>query len=160
MRRTLFLLAGLAQVAAQDRDSLIARAKSLELNSQYVPPPGDPLAHHAAGFAKIMCSAVFITGLDPAFAAEHVGYFTSPYEERKKVGKPVIDRAAKAVHIPLPNGARRTAKYLGDQGCVTLPAGRNALHFTPLKVKAGCLTRRHSSGQWAIRCPTIRCRES
>jgi len=39
---------------------LVARAKSLELNTPYVPPPGDPLAHHAAGYAKVMCSAVFI----------------------------------------------------------------------------------------------------
>src|ERR1700757_2976847 len=62
---------------------LIARAKSLELDTPYVPPPGDALEHHAAGFAKIMCSAVFVTGLDPDFAAENVGYFTAPYAERK-----------------------------------------------------------------------------
>src|ERR1700680_1483415 len=61
---------------------LTARAKSFELNTPYVPPPGDPLEHSASGFAKIMCSAVFVTGLDPEFAAETVGYFTSPYEER------------------------------------------------------------------------------
>ena len=58
--------------------ALIARAKSLELDTPYVPPPGDGLEHHAAGFAKIMCSAVFVTGLDPDFAAENVGYFTAP----------------------------------------------------------------------------------
>jgi CubicO group peptidase (beta-lactamase class C family) len=121
---------------AEPRDSLIARAKSLELNTPYVPPPGDPLMHHAAGFAKIMCSAVFITGLDPAFAAEHVGYFTAQYAERQKLGKPVIDRDAKTVQVSLPNGVRRTAKYLGDQGCVTLPAGSGSLHFTPVEVKS------------------------
>src|SRR5262245_49922392 len=62
-----------SQAAASARETLIARAKSLELNTLYVPPPGDALEHHAAGFAKIMCSAVFITGLDPDFAAENVG---------------------------------------------------------------------------------------
>src|SRR5712691_6127009 len=118
------------------RDALIARAKSLELNTPYVPPPGDPLEHHTSGFAKIMCSAVFITGLDPDFAAENVGYFTSPYAERAKVGKPVIDRVNKAVHITLPNGVTRTAKYLGDQGCVTLPVGKNSVNFTPVKLKS------------------------
>src|SRR6202030_4737738 len=107
---------------AQDaRAALIARAKSFELDTPYVPPPGDPLSHHTSGFAKIMCSAVFITGLDPEFAAENIGYATSPYAERAKVGKPVIDRANQAVHITLPNGGTRTAKYLGSQGCVTLP---------------------------------------
>src|SRR5205809_5822108 len=123
------------QVAVSPLAALIARAKSLELDTPYAPPPGDPLEHHTAGFAKIMCSAVFITGLDPDFAAENVGYFTSPYAERAKVGKPVIDRAAKAVHVTLPNGVTLTAKYLGSQGCVTLPVGQNFVFFKPTKVK-------------------------
>src|SRR5213593_170322 len=124
------------QATVSSRDALIARAKSLELNTPYVPPPGDPLEHRTSGFAKIMCSAVFITGLDPDFAAENVGYFTSPYAERAKVGKPVIDRINKAVHITLPNGVARTAKYLGNQGCVTLPVGKTSVNFTPLAVKS------------------------
>src|SRR5438094_974900 len=124
------------QATVSSRDALIARAKSLELNTPYVPPPGDPLEHRTSGFAKIMCSAVFITGLDPDFAAENVGYFTSPYAERAKVGKPVIDRINKAVHITLPNGVTRTAKYLGSQGCVTLPVGQNSVFFKPTKVKS------------------------
>jgi CubicO group peptidase (beta-lactamase class C family) len=118
------------------RDALIARAKAYEINTPYVPPPGDPLAHHTAGFAQIMCSAVFITGLDPDFAAENVGYFTSPYEQRAKVGKPVIDRLHKEVRITLPNGVTRTAKYLGSQGCVTVPVGEASVHFTPVTVKS------------------------
>jgi hypothetical protein len=121
--------------AVATRDELIARAKSFELKTPYVPPPGDPLDHHTAGFATIMCSAVFITGLDPDFAAENVGYFTSPYVERAKVGKPVIDRERKEVRITEPGGVVRTARYFGDQGCVTLPIGKNAVSFTPVKVK-------------------------
>src|SRR5882724_8576337 len=116
--------------------ALIARAKSLELDTPYVPPPGDALEHHASGFAKIICSAVFVTGLDSDFAAENVGYFTAPYEVRHKVGKPVIDRAEKAVHVTLPNGVTRTAKYLGSQGCVTLPVGQTTVNFTPVAVKS------------------------
>jgi len=115
---------------------LIARAKTLELDTKYVPPPGDPLEHNTSGFARIMCSAVFVTGLDPAFAAEHVGYFTSAYAERAKVGKPVVDRAAKTVSVSMPNGVTLTAKYLGSQGCVTLPAGKKDVNFTPTQVKS------------------------
>ena len=124
------------QVPVSPRDALAERAKSLELNTPYMPPPGDALEHHASGFAKIMCSAVFITGLDPDFAAENVGFFTSPYAERAKVKKPVIDRTAKAVHVTLPNGVRRTARYLGDQGCVTLPVGKDSVNFTPIQVRS------------------------
>ena len=134
-----FIVAFAAGTAAcQDpflpRDALIARAKSLELDSLYVPPPGDPLEHHTAGFAKIMCSAVFVTGLSPDFVAENVGYFTAPYWERARVGKPIIDRINQAVHITMPNGVTRTAKYLGSQGCVTLPVGKTSVNFTPLTV--------------------------
>src|SRR5438034_135753 len=133
---------------ASRRQALLARAKALELSTPYVPPPGDPLEHHAAGFAKIMCSAVFITGLDPDFAAENVGYFTAPYEARKKLGQPVVDRANKQVIVSLPSGRsegsdpgqtpRRTltAKYLGSQGCVTLPTGKTTVNFTPVQVKS------------------------
>jgi CubicO group peptidase (beta-lactamase class C family) len=115
--------------------ALISRAKALELDTPYVAPPGDPLSHHAAGFAKVMCSAVFITGLDPDFAAENVGYFTAPYEIRAKLGKPVVDREHKQVHIAAPGGVTRTAVYLGDQGCVTLPAGKDSVNFQPVKLK-------------------------
>jgi len=121
--------------APGSREALIARAKALELDTPYVPPPGDPLEHHASGFAKVMCSAVFITGLDPDFAAEHVGYFTAPYAERAKLGKPVVDRARRQVHVSTPSGVRRTAVYLGDQGCVTLPVGTTTVSYTPVRVK-------------------------
>jgi CubicO group peptidase (beta-lactamase class C family) len=83
-----------------------------------------------------MCSAVFITGLDPDFAAENVGYFTAPYTERAKVGKPVIDRANREVHIALPGGITRIAKFLGSQGCVTLPVDKTMVNFMPVAVKS------------------------
>jgi hypothetical protein len=117
-------------------DELTARAKLFELDTPYSPPPGDPLAYHAAGYAKVMCYAVFMNGLAPNFAAENVGFFTAPYEVRGKLGRPVIDRANRAVHVTLPNGVTRTAKYLGSQGCVTLPLGESMVHFIPVAVKS------------------------
>src|SRR2546423_7647456 len=124
----------LTAIPAPAQPGMLARAKALELSTPYVPPPGDPLEHHAAGFAKIICSAVFVTGLAPEFAAENLGFFTAPYEERAKLGKPVIDRARRAVHVTLPHGVTRTAVYLGDQGCVTLPVGRQSPNFRPERV--------------------------
>jgi CubicO group peptidase (beta-lactamase class C family) len=137
MLRFLLFAAAVAIAYAQSGEALkaaIARARSLELNTPYVPPPGDPLVHHAGGFAKVVCSAVFVSGFDPEFAAENLGYFVAPYVERKRLGKPVVDRTAKTVRIEVPNGVTRTAQYLGDQGCVTLPAGTDSLHFKPVKV--------------------------
>jgi CubicO group peptidase (beta-lactamase class C family) len=124
--------------AAQDptNNALVARAKSFELDTPYVPPPGDPMAHHGAGYAKVMCSAVFITGLALDFATENVGFFTAPYGERAKLGKPLIDREKKEVHVTLPNGVTRTAVYLGTQGCVTLPIGQSTVNFTPMAIKS------------------------
>jgi hypothetical protein len=95
------------------QEAMFARDKALELPTPYVPPPGNPLDHHAAGFAQVICSAVFITGLDPDFAAENIGYFTAPYAERAKLGKPVVDRAAKTVSVAVPGGAVHTARYVG-----------------------------------------------
>jgi CubicO group peptidase (beta-lactamase class C family) len=117
-------------------DAMLARDKALELPTPYVPPPGNPLEHHAAGFAQTMCSAVFITGLDPEFAAENVGYFTAPYPERAKLGKPIIDRAARTVSVAVPGGAVRIAKYMGDQGCVTFPIGKSDLSFKPQSIQS------------------------
>ncbi|HXK61069.1 MAG TPA: serine hydrolase [Acidobacteriota bacterium] len=118
------------------REALIERAKSLELKTPYVPPPGDPLEHHASGFAKVICSAVFITGLDPEFAAENVGYFTAPYAERAKMGKPEIDRARKEVRVRLENGVTRIARYFGSQGCVALPPRSTTVSFRPVTVES------------------------
>ena len=68
-----------AQDSADDQKrAMIARAASLVLKTISVPPPGNALEHHAAGFAKVLCSAVFVTGLSPDFAAENIGYFTAP----------------------------------------------------------------------------------
>ena len=120
-----------------ERDALIARAKALELNTAYVPPPGDPLEHATSGYAKTMCSAVFITHLDPDVAAESVGYFTGPYELRKLVGKPVVDRVKQEVRITiLPNGPTLVARYYGSQGCITLPAAADTVYFNPVQVSS------------------------
>src|SRR5258707_1432052 len=125
-----------AAAQAPTKDELIAREKSFELDTPYVAPPGDPLTHHAAGFAKVMCSAVFMTGLAPDFAAENVGFFTAPYGQRAKLGKTIIDRANKSVHVMLPNRVIRTPKYPGSPGCVTVPIGQNAVKFKPVAVKS------------------------
>lgn len=116
------------------REAIIARAKALELPTAYVPPPGDVLEHHTSGYVKTMCSAVFITGIDPAVAAQTLGFFVGPYAQRARVGTPVVDRVKKEVRIAIPGGPTLVARHLGSQGCVTLPPGRDDVFFTPVTV--------------------------
>lgn len=120
--------------SADPTAALIARAASFELPTAYTPPPGDALEHNTSGFAKILCSAVFITGLDPADAAENVGYFTSPYEERHFVTDTVVDYARQEVRLTLPSGAVLAAKKYKSQGCITRAIGEDSIHFTPTDV--------------------------
>jgi len=122
------------RIPPPSNESLIARARTLELATPYEPPPGDPLEHQTSGYAKTMCSAVFITGLDPDVAAESVGYFTGPYEARKKVSKPIVDRVKQEVRITLPNAVTVVARRFGSQGCIALPRGREDPFFTPVAV--------------------------
>ena len=52
------------------------------------------------------------------------------------------------MHITLPNGTRRTARYVGGQGCVVLPAGKSDLNFTPVALTPG--TRANPSERWPV----------
>ena len=124
-----------AETATSAEDALLARADSLELPGEWTLPPGDPLAHATAGFAKILCSNVFLSGLDPAFAAEHTGFFTAPREDRALVTDTVVDRENQRVHLTLPDGSIRSAKRHGDQGCVALPVGESEPYYDAVTVE-------------------------
>ncbi len=117
-------------------DAMLARAADAEFDTAYEAPPGDPLAHHTSGFAKTLCSAVFVTGLDAEFAAENVGFFSSPYEHRRHVVTRQVDHDTRQVHLTLSNGVVRTAKFNGDHGCVTLPVGEDDVFFAPVDIQS------------------------
>ncbi len=116
------------------RAAMLARAEALGLDTEYVPPPGEALHHHTAGFAQTLCSAVFVTGLDWRDAAANIGGFTSPFEERHHVVDTLVDFTSQAVHLTLPDGVTRTAKRFRDQGCVPLPIGEDSVYFTPTDI--------------------------
>ena len=120
----------------ESRAKMLKRADSMELATNYTAPSFDTMAYYASGYAKIMCSAVFVSKLDPLFAAYNVGGFVSPFESRSLMGTPIVDTVLKTVTITLPNGERRMAKYLGDhcQGCVSLPVGSNMVFYKPQKI--------------------------
>ena len=124
-----------ADSAAQEgREAMLARAAAAELDTEYEAPPGDPLWHHTAGFAKTLCSAVFVTGLDATFAAENVGFFSGPYQHRSNVTAMEVDQDERRVRLTLPDGVVRTAKFNGDHGCVALPIDAEDVFFEPVDI--------------------------
>lgn len=116
------------------KQAVIERGKRLELPTPYVPPPGDPDAHFTMGFARTLCSAVFVSGLDEEFAAANVGFFTSPLATREVVVERHVDHAAKTVSLTTADGITRTARYVGDLGCVPLPVGETEPFYTPPQI--------------------------
>tara|TARA_Y100000758_G_scaffold72777_1_gene48312 strand:- start:751 stop:2172 length:1422 start_codon:yes stop_codon:yes gene_type:complete len=114
-----------------DSIDINARGRRLDLGGEFAIPPGDPISHFGAGFAKILCSNVFLAGLDPGFAAEHNGYFTAPYEDRSHVTDIDVDVESQSVRVALDNGVTRTARICGSQGAVAIPLEADDVFFTP-----------------------------
>ena len=119
-----------------DSTDINARAHQLDLGGEFVIPPGDPISHFGAGFAKILCSNVFIAGLEPTFVAEHNGYFTAPYEDRFHIKDIQVDVESQSVHVALDNGVTRTARICGSQGAVAIPLEADDVAFTPSVVES------------------------
>ena len=116
---------------ALSREARVARAKALELPTEYVAPPGDPMSHHAAALARVVCAGVFISGLDADFVVANAGDIP-PFDVRKYLGKPVVHAAQKTVDVATPKGVVRSAQFVGArQGCVVAAESGAPLHFAP-----------------------------
>lgn len=114
-----------------NRDARVARAKALEFPTEYVAPPGDPMSHHAAALARVVCAAVFISGLDADFVVANGGAIP-PFDVRKDLGKPVVDATKKTVDVATPKGVVRRAQFVGArQGCVVAAESGAPLQFVP-----------------------------
>jgi CubicO group peptidase (beta-lactamase class C family) len=123
-----------AEAAPDPTAVLIARGQSLELDTPYSPPPGDINAHYTMGFARTLCSGVFVSGLDEDFAAENIGFFTSPRDTRNVVVERHVDYDNNTVNLTMNDGVVRSAKYVGDLGCVPLPIGESEPYYEPPEI--------------------------
>lgn len=97
-------------------------------------PYQSPTSLGAASYAKILCSAVFVSGRDEQEARQNSAYFLMTEPDRKKPLTATVDRAAKRVRVTVAD-VTRTAAFYGDQGCVIHPADHDGVHFTPVAVK-------------------------
>ena len=119
----------LSEAAATE--TVAERGQRLELDTALAGPPGDSASHYAMGFARVLCSAIFVSGLDPDFSVKNVGFFTSPPTTRGDVRDTAIDYEAMTVTVTTDEGIVRVARYIGDLGCVPLPMGESSPYFEP-----------------------------
>jgi CubicO group peptidase (beta-lactamase class C family) len=103
--------------------------------AQPVPGPrGTHTENGLAGYAKILCSGVFVSGRTPEDVARGSAYFFMPREEQQQV-KWTIDRVAKLARTSFGN-VTREARYYGDQGCIIQNPEKPGIHFKPVAVKS------------------------
>lgn len=115
MRRRLFLIVG----------PLLAELLAAQ-------PVGTPKELGLAGYAKVLCSAVFVSFREPAEAFQNSGYWMMP-ENQQDGATYNVDLEKKLVRVTR-DGITRTAKFYGDQGCIIQKDGEG-IHFTPVSVK-------------------------
>ncbi len=119
-----------------DLEAVAARGRDLALPGSFEMPPGDPVSHFGAGFVKTMASNIFLTGLDPAFAAENTGFFTAPRQDRHHVVDYHVDHDTLSVTARLDNDVTRIARMHQSQGAIAIPQNRTAVAFEPSTVSA------------------------
>jgi CubicO group peptidase (beta-lactamase class C family) len=94
----------------------------------------DPRMLGAAGYAKIVCSAVFVSGRAVEEARRNSTYFLATDEDRAAVSAVDVDRARREVRVTVRGGGSRRARHVGDQGCVIVPEG-GEISFRPVPVR-------------------------
>lgn len=97
-------------------------------------PRGTHSENGLAGFAKILCSGVFVSERAPEDVARGSAYFFMPRDEQEKVAWK-IDRTGKRAIASL-GEVSRSARHHGDQGCIIENHEKPGLHFTPVAVRS------------------------
>src|SRR3989304_7912535 len=82
-----------------------------------------------AGYAKVLCSAVFVSGRKLDDARNVSGYFLGPEKDFEHIPDLSVDHDRKAVRVTLRDLLTREARYFGDQGCVIIPEGEDGVFF-------------------------------
>jgi CubicO group peptidase (beta-lactamase class C family) len=100
----------------------------------YAPDENTPPELGIAGWAKVLCSAVFVSGRDPDEAFKNSGFFLTAEKDRPHVTFKV-DRERKEVYTTFKGSVTRKAKFYGDQGCVIHPQDQDRVFFKPVPVK-------------------------
>jgi CubicO group peptidase (beta-lactamase class C family) len=116
--------------------TLLAQQRAVPPTRSHHPdiPYQSPTSLGAASYAKILCSAVFVSGRDEEEAKQNSAYFLMVEPDRSKPITATVDRQARRVRVTIAD-VTRTAAFYGDQGCVIHPIDHDGVHFTPVAVK-------------------------
>jgi CubicO group peptidase (beta-lactamase class C family) len=116
--------------------TLLAQQRAVPPTRSHHPdiPYQSPTSLGAASYAKILCSAVFVSGRDEEEAKQNSAYFLMVEPDRSKPITATVDRQARRVRVTVAD-VTRTAAFYGDQGCVIHPIDHDGVHFTPVAVK-------------------------
>ena len=100
-------------------------------------PQGTALELGLQGYAKVLCSAVFVSGRDAAEAKRNSGALLMPSQDVADKATYSIDREKKIARVSL-DGVSREAGFYGDQGCIIHKADGKGPHifFKPVAIKS------------------------
>ncbi|MCY3776727.1 MAG: serine hydrolase, partial [Candidatus Aminicenantes bacterium] len=92
-----------------------------------------------AGYAKLLCSSVFVSEMEDGVAIEHSRRVTRalvrlPAEDMAQVTES-IDHENRLVRATLRGTLTRTARLYGDQGCIIHPEDHDGIYFDPVAVR-------------------------
>lgn len=112
---------------------LLTAGISVHLRAQPGYPPDSPDSWKLAGTAKVLCSALFVSGREQSEARAHVAdYFLR--DKLDSLTEFHVDRQRRLVRLTLANRLTREATLYGDQGCIIHQPGRDSIYFTPVRV--------------------------
>jgi CubicO group peptidase (beta-lactamase class C family) len=127
-------IAGLLSAAALSLLAAVGAQQAQPQSAATIPAPvGTHTENGLAGYAKILCSGVFVSGRAPEDVVRGSAYFFVPRDEQQRVTWS-IDRDAKSARASLGNISREARLY-GDQGCIIQNPAAPGIHFTPVAVK-------------------------
>ena len=123
---------GLQGARAQGQAAAPSTPRAREYHADV--PYQSPTSLGAAAYAKILCSAVFVSGRAETEAMQNSAYFLMPPQDRAQEVRTGVDHGTKRVRVTV-RGITRTAAFYGDQGCIIHPEGEDGIFFTPVPVR-------------------------
>lgn len=131
---------GLVACGPGVRDWAGAPTAPLAERAPRFPPPEDAMELAVAGFAKVLCSAVWVSGREPEEAAAESAFIMVPAGRAGEI-EWSLDRERREVRATgttATGPVTRTARFHGDQGCTLLeelPEGSDGVSFEPVALE-------------------------